>query len=413
MKITLNKTVDLKLLLDAIKLITTVNEDNLSFETFRIYELKSILQSYINFPENISNISRSSIVTNSINRIARVNFNPNEFEFILNDELKKHFNITKQDYFLLVSISVNTLPFRKIKVNNSEIIIKGKSFPKLFNQNRIKLLEKKHLHEENEKFLKVIVKTESHNFTDAFKESLKNLDVLRSILNLNLNSNLEINFGTDIKPINKIRYGKYLTMHFGNGKTVNEFSYWWEPNFQNKIYNLEKEKYEILKKNTKWYLNRINKSNEKFKKNIIYTLNLYVNAFDEPNKQNCFLKVWTALETLLATHQNDLIIKRCVSIYKEEHRPMQRQIIGAIKNYRNEFVHEGIEASRENLSTYCFKIQNIIEGILIHNHLRYYSSFDNIEQANTFLDKRRIGLKEQKKEMEMLKIIRNKINTKS
>ena len=181
----------------------------------------------------------------------------------------------------------------------------------------------------------------------------------------------------------------------------------------NKIYHLEKENHVKLKKAINWYLYRINKSSEKFKKSITYTLNLYVNAFDEPNKQNCFLKVWTALETLLATHQNDLIVKRCTSIYKEEHKPMQRQIIGAIKNYRNEFVHEGIEASKENLSTYCFKIQNYILNILRNNHLLYYSSFENIEQANTFLDKRRIGLKEQKKEMEMLKIIRNKINTKS
>lgn len=413
MKITLKKTIDLKLLLESIKSIAKIKEDKISYETFRIYELKAILQSYINFPENISNISRSSIIGKSISRVALLNFNHNEFESILNDELKKHLNEVEQNYFLLVSLSINSLPFRKIKVNNSEIIIKGKKFPKKFNQNRIKLLENKNLKEENENFLKVIVKTKSNNFTDAFKESLKNLDLLRSILNLNLNPSFEITFGSDINPINKIRYGKYLTMHFENGKTANNHSYWWEPNSNNKIYHLEKKDHLNLKKVINWYLYRINKSSEKFRKSIIYTLNLYVNAFDEPNKQNCFLKVWTALETLLATHQNDLIVKRCTSIYKEEYKPMQKQIIGAIKNYRNEFVHEGIEASKENLSTYCFKIQNYILNILRNNHLQYYSTFENIEQANIFLDKRRTGVKEQNKELEMLKVIKNKINTKS
>ena len=33
---------------------------------------------------------------------------------------------------------------------------------------------------------------------------------------------MQINFGSDEKPINRIRLGKFLTMHFEDGNTVNE-----------------------------------------------------------------------------------------------------------------------------------------------------------------------------------------------
>tara|TARA_R110002051_G_scaffold219031_1_gene282844 strand:- start:95 stop:1339 length:1245 start_codon:yes stop_codon:yes gene_type:complete len=414
MKITLKKTINLSLILEAFKEITYYENNSVHYNSpFRLYELKAILQSYINFPENISNISKNLIIDKTVGRIASLNYDSDKFETIINDELKNHLRTKRQKYFLLTSLSISSLPFRKIKINNSIITVKGKNFPKSFKENRYELLKKHHLKDNSENFIKIIVETESNEYSNAFKESLKNLDVLRAILNLSLNSNIEINYGSDIKQINKIRYGKYLTMHFENGETVNNYSYWWEPNFHNKIYELEKKNYEGLNKVVKWHLNRITKSKEKFKKSIIYCLNLYVNAFDEPNKQNCFLKIWTALETLLSTHQNDLIVKRCVTIYEEEYRPMQKQIIGAIKDYRNDFVHEGIEASRENLTTYCFKIQSFIRNILRYNHLQFYSSFDNIEQANIFLDKRRVGYYQQKKEIEMLRIIEKKINTKS
>lgn len=221
MKITLKKTIDLGLILGEIENITSIKDGKISYHSFRFYELKAILQSYINFPENISNISKNRITDKTIGRIAVLDFNPEKFENIINDELKIHLKGKKQKFFLLTSLSISSLPFRKLKINNSLITVKGKKFPKSFKDNRNKLLKKYHLKDNNENFIKIIVETESNEFSNAFKESLKNLDVLRAILNLSINSNIEINFGSDEKQINKIRYGKYLTMHFENGETVN------------------------------------------------------------------------------------------------------------------------------------------------------------------------------------------------
>jgi len=413
MKISFSKSVDLKLLLNEIKAITTIKEGKVSYDAFRIYELESIIESHTKFPENLSNQSKQSIIQKTIRRLAISGFDDKEFKKILNEEVKIHFNKKEQHFYLLTSLSINYLPFRKIKINNSEISIKGKHYPKNFNKYRNELLNKNRENILEDNFIKVIVKTKGKNYIDVFKESLKDLDVFRAILNLLINPSMQINFGSDEKPINRVRLGKFLTMHLENGNTVNERNYWWEPNYNDKIWELKPEKKDYIRNSINWYIKRINLSNKKFNQSICYSLGLYVNAFDEPNKQSCFLKVWTSLETLLASHQNETIIKRCLTVYDDNSKPMQRQILEALKNYRNDFVHEGIEASKENLSTYCHKIQTNILYILRFNHLNYYSLFKNIEDANTFLDKRRLDIKVQKSELEMLKTIRKKINTKS
>ncbi len=412
MIINFSKSIDLKLLLREIESITTVKENRVSYDAIGIYELESILESHIKFPKNLSNQSKQSIIQQTIKRVAIIGFDDKEFKKILKEETKKHFSKKEQYFFLLTSLSIDYLPFRTIKINNSEITIKGKYYPKEFNRIRNKLLKKSGENIPNDNFIKVIVKTKGKNFADVFKESLKDLDVFRAILNLLINPNMQINLGSDENPINRIRLGRFLTMHLEDGNTVNEYDYWWEPNFYDKIWELTHEHKVHIKKSINWYLKRINLSNHKFNESICYSLGLYVNAFDEPNKQSCFLKVWTSLETLLASHQNETIINRCLTIYDDKSKAMQKQILEALKDYRNDFVHEGIEASKENLSTYCHKIQSNILYILRYNHLKFYSLFRNIAEANAFLDKRRLDVKVQKSELEMFKTIGRKINNK-
>tara|TARA_R110002020_G_C16272991_1_gene771260 strand:- start:743 stop:1372 length:630 start_codon:yes stop_codon:yes gene_type:complete len=209
MKISFSKSVDLKLLLNEIKAITTIKGGKVSYNAFRIYELESILESHIKFSENLSNQSKQSIIQKTISRVAISGFDDKEFKKILNEEVNSHFSKKEQYFFLLTSLSINYLPFRKIQINNSEITIKGKHFPKYLNKYRNDLLKKKKENFLNDNFLKVIVKTKGKNYTDVFKESLKDLDVFRAILNLLINPSMQINFGSDEKPVNRIRLGNF------------------------------------------------------------------------------------------------------------------------------------------------------------------------------------------------------------
>lgn len=413
MKIKFSETINLKLLLNEIKSITTIKENEVSYEAFKIYELESILESHITLPEKISNISKHSIIKKTIRKVAIKGFDESLFRVIIEEEVKNHFKKEEKYFYLLSSLSIDSLPFRKIRINNSEIFIKGKSYPKEFTKNRNLLLSKKRLKINNTNYLKVVVKTKGKNHIDTFEESLRNLDVFRALVNLIVNPKLKITFGLDDKPINLVRLGEYSTMHHENGENIDDNNYWYESNYYEKIYNLEDDSKVLFKKSINWYLKRINSSDKKFNQSICYGLGLYVKAFDEPDKQSCFLKSWTALENLLSTHKNDIIIKRCLVVYHNNSKPLQKTILEAIRNYRNESVHEGIEALNHNIEFYCHQVQKNILYLLRYNHLRFYNLFDNIHEANEFLDKRRLDINKQEKQINMLNTIKDQINTKS
>ena len=121
-------------------------------------------------------------------------------------------------------------------------------------------------------------------------------------------------------------------------------------------------------------------------------LNLYVNAFDEKDKHTSFLKGWTALESLLDTHDNQLIIKRCLSVFKKGDRGYQKAILEGLRNRRNLFVHEN--DTKINSLINCYHVQNYIYSLIRANNLRFYKEIENIQEANELLDYRRISNKE-------------------
>ena len=57
-----------------------------------------------------------SIIQKTITKVAIIGFDDKEFTKILNEEIKKHFSKKEQYFFLLTSLSINYLPFRKIKM---------------------------------------------------------------------------------------------------------------------------------------------------------------------------------------------------------------------------------------------------------------------------------------------------------
>ena len=107
MKIKYSDTINLKLLLNEIQLITTIKENKVSFEAFKIFELENILESHITLSEKISNISKHSIIQKAIRKVAIKGFDENMFKEILDKELKNHFRKKEQNFYLLSSLSID------------------------------------------------------------------------------------------------------------------------------------------------------------------------------------------------------------------------------------------------------------------------------------------------------------------
>lgn len=382
------KKVKIETLLGKLHEIAIVKEDDtVSYTTLHYIELKWTFLSLIDFGQpSLSEFSKGQILGQAVEIAALEKINDQKsFLNTLNKCLQNHNKPKERDFFLLTSISVESLPIRKIKVGSSEITITGKNFPRKFINSRNRLHDKIFKKKEKNDYLKAVVKTRARNFHDAFEEAHSNFEVFRAIICLSTNFGLQIQLsGNSDKPINRVVHGEFLSLHHEDGNTVHERTYWYTAEFKlQKKLLLENQEKKILQRSIKRSISLFNRSKSKHQTLLKNTLNLYVSAFDESNKYVGFLKSWTALETITNTYQNDILIKRSISLLDENTRDYQRQVLEGLKVFRNRYVHKG--NNNQNPLMACFQIQRYLR-LLINFNLKYVGFFENAEDSTLFLD---------------------------
>lgn len=387
---------NLKVLLEKLKEITKIGENNkISFYAFEFDTLEWMFLSIIDFGYSLSIESRKNILTKTFRAIAAENnYDSENFLNQLNTQIKLNNNREEKTYYLLTSLSVKNLPFRKINIGSCQISVHGKQFPKKFKKSRNKIFISHKLDKKNEYHTKISIEIKSKDFKDAYEQSFQYLEVFRSLLSLFLNSSFEISFGSrSQKPINKISHGEIITLHNADGTNANDKYYWCILDFKKvPVLSINDEKRKSLKKDIRWSISSLNKCKEKHQNTISKALKLYVNAFDEYNKYTCFLESWTVLETLLNTDQNDLLIKRAIAMYDSNAKAFEKQQLECLRQYRNEYVHKGGDGLNPLIA--CYQLQTLIFNIIINFNLVYSGFFNNIEEANLFLDNYNPSLKE-------------------
>lgn len=230
------------------------------------------------------------------------------------------------------------------------------------------------------------MKIKSKDFKDAYEKAIEMLEVFRSFLCLIFNSQIEIRFEErSSKPINKILLAEILTLHNENGTCPDSNYFHFIQDYkETAVIDLKGKNNKNLKSNIHWFIKQYNKCKPKHQMTIQKALNLYVNAYDERNKYICFLRAWTVLEILTDTDQNETLIKRCNSLSDKESKPLNKQMLEGLRQYRNEYVHKG-DNSLDPLIA-CFEIQQLIYNLIVRFNLRHAGFFKNIKEANSFLD---------------------------
>ncbi|PSR54608.1 hypothetical protein AHMF7605_14375 [Adhaeribacter arboris] len=394
-KLKLENKINIAILLEKLNEISTLNENNtVAFDAFEYEKLEWVFLALLEFQGVYSIEAKKNILQNTFRQLVlKKRFDKEIFYEILSNQIQKHNKQPEKHYYLLTSLSVKELPIRKLTVDNSQIIITGKNFPKKFRSHRNNIRK---THNDNDNYIKIVVATKGRDFKDAYEKAYRSLEVFRALLCLILNSNLELRFGShSANPINKVRQGEFSTLHLENGFCADSSNYWFESNYKVvKTLELNAEKRIKLKTNIKWLIKRYNLCIEKHKNTLSKALNIYVSAFDESNKYICFLGAWTALETILKADQNELLIKRCTAMYSEEHKQVQKQILEGLRIYRNEFVHEGNNGLDPFVA--CFFIQEFIYNLIIRFNFKFAGFFNTIDEATMFLDSYNFNLKELK-----------------
>ncbi len=407
----INNKIDIKPVLDKIHSIKKKNEDGrYSYPAFEFEEIKWTLLTNVDFGFDISEHNKLVLIDKAIKEVSVKEIkDKTAFLKSFNEIITNHYKKKDKEYWLLCSLSVNSLPIKKITVNDCEIRITGRKFPTKFRKHRANLYNRKYGANETDDYLKVLVKCTGRDVYDTFGEMEKALDIFRAFISLKINSSNEIELGDrQQKPINKMIFGNFFTVHTSSGATFNQKEYWFNHNKKVKIYHLKDREVESIKKSLRPTINRLNKCSVKHKQHLSQSLISYVTAFDEVDMYSCFLKSWTSLEKILSTDSNDLLIKRCSSMFYEDERAYIKLVLEGLRQYRNKLVHGGTL----NLlypKALCYQNQDFFYYLVFNFHLSFAGKIDSTEELNLFLDKKLTNFKELKKQKKILdKVIKFK-----
>lgn len=410
MKFKNEKKIDINILLEKLKSITNINEKGeITYNAFEIEDIKWIFLSLIEFKNNLNFESKKQILSKTFRDLALNNrFEKEYFLKSLIRNFQDHNKKENNTFFLLTSISVTGLSIRTINFKNCIIRIHGKNFPKKFLKNRNNLLKKKKFDYDINDHTKISIQVDSKTSKDAYSKAFFHLEVVRGLLCLLVNHGREIRMGgRDLKPINRVLKGETLTLHSFDGKIINDDFYYFCPEYKpQKTLILENSK--KISNSLKQLIKSFNNCKPKHQFIIGETLNCYVDGFDESSSEIAFLKAWTALEKITNTNQNDILIKRSTALLKKEIKPYNTILLEALRTFRNEFVHEGMPGPSSFQA--CYFIQPFLFSLIIRFNLSYSGFFENIEEANHFLDHFTPEISELKKRKKILdKILKMKL----
>jgi hypothetical protein len=401
---------NIRLLLNELEdIIEIKTEGKITYKGFSVENIIWLLLSIVDFGSFLNIESKKKILNNTFAELAKSSdFSEKMFLNILNQQISIHNSSKFNQFYLLTTLSIKNPPLRKISFNGVTILMHGNNFPKKFRQSRKEILDTFPPKKENLNFCKVSVNVQAKNYLDAYDKGEFYLEIFRSFLCLLSNAGLEIRFGdNESRPINKVQRGEVSTMHDNNGDAAAKNIHWIIPNYyEAQVYEIPNEKKSDITPILKKYVTLFNKCSPNHQRGIGKALYNYVSAFDERNKHISFIRAWLSLENLCDTDQNDTLIKRCLAQLSPDDRKYHKQVLEALKLYRNELVHQDFNGPDPLFA--CFQIQQFI-NILLRFNLRYAGFFNNLEEAVFFLDNFHPDIKRLKSQKKIIdKIIKIK-----
>jgi hypothetical protein len=387
MKLNWKKNFKPEIVLEKISNIMKTNQDgSISFSGFEYLEIKATLYNMISFPDTLTSIQNNRLVDIAITKVAKNDLTPKtlleELKILFERELSK----TPKQYHLLTSLSIKApLPQKEINIGQSKIRFINGNFPKKYDcRNDIFDRAKRRSIDfvpPPSEYMNVIVSTSAKSEHKAASQCLNDLDLLRAIWSIDINSGIEL-IGNKWSPINKIRLGSIQTLHKESGENIDIDTYWFEPNYKHtNLVSINSKDLKIISKNSKWIIKRLSQC--KYSDKLENALIRYVRALDESDQNVALLHIWGALESLTAYEINnkDKLPKRCAYLFKDYE--YHKQILENLRDYRNQSVHSGDR--NEEAKSYCYQLQGYFKSLILF-HLHRVKEFNTLEKANEFLD---------------------------
>lgn len=377
-----NKSLKPSVILAKIDSVKNLVDGKVSFSGFEYHDAIIALESMINFPPIAEDLDKHSLVKKTVWEVAKSpKMEDKDFINQLDSNINKAIATRDNTYFVLTSLSIANFCVRKIELQNCTIRFYKTSFPRKFKGRKELIIRKQpHVEAESLGYTKVVVEIKTKSETLAANMALKTLDLLRGLFSFFSNNPSEL-YGNKWEPINKIRLGKFHTVHDDSGNVFDQ-TFWLDPSFiQARPYHMKNGK--IVTKNLREIIGKLSKFDRKYHSLLCDALLRYVRAFDEANQNFAVLRAWGALECIAAPNESncDAIPIRCSFLY-EEHE-YHRQILEHLREYRNRNVHAGQESAAAK--SYGFQVQRYFIALFLF-HVSQQGNFKSIDEANRFLD---------------------------
>lgn len=385
----INKSIKPEVLLDRLRSIATVDtEGRVTFGGFEKFELDSVLFSMIDFHRNYSHSTSRAFYTAALNSwILNGDGGANQFMGELNKLTISYAQKPLQSYIAITSISIDSgFVVRRTKLAESTMECFPKGLPKKYNnRSEFNGLWKESGAPMPSHYCPVAIRFKSRSPTDGMEFALDELDYVRGLHALTLNSAYTANLGGgpgSRLPINCIMLGGIHTLHHPSGKSASAGMYWYEAEYNEiKAVSIDDSKRVSARKYVEWLRRGIaqHKDGHVLKDSIIR----YVRAFDGKDKNYTLQKTWAALESILASgdKNTDFVVRRCSYLYSE--RNYHRQVLEHLKSYRNRSVHSG--KTLDNPNDHCYQIQQYFRQT-INFHVANATIFKDLREGNEFLD---------------------------
>ena len=362
----------------------TINDKGgVSFSGFELQQHIGVLYSMLSFPDACEQFDKTRLIWSGLSN-ARPEISKDSFLHAINDALTASLSKRSEKYILVTSISTPSLTRKaEVKVLTHTVKFYPNGLPRKFRSHKDILEKNKRIEEsidEPKSYTPISIEVTAKSDMEAANKALYEIDLLRGLWCLFANPYMQVSMFTNGRgPINVIRLGNCHTLHKPNGASATD-ACWFEYDYTKaNPYKIKNDSQHP--RNTRIILGRLAKAH--YKTSLSDSIVAYARALDEPDPSSAFLRLWTALESLVTPNQADydLVVKRCSFLFADHE--YQKQILEHLREYRNSVVHttkEQIEAR-----TNCYYLQIFFRALiwfLINNGTR----FKSLSEANEFLD---------------------------
>lgn len=371
-----------ELVFERIRPLRTVGADGqVSYAGFEVHGDIQVLTSMLDFPEAAARIDRAGLIWSGLNRAGDV-LDKASFLDGINRALDGELAAPLQPYVLLTSLSIgrDAIPAR-FALPDAVITSLPEKAPS-WRKTRADLLKRHPLSipATPESYAPIRVRVIERRPFAAAQKATASLDLLRGLIAMRVNFSMQWTFGASSNaPINKVRTGAAHTLHLPNGEMAID-ALWYEPHFA-PVSLFESKDAPALFRALRHDVMSLKRC--RFGHQVIASLVRYARAFDEPDPNVAFLKLWSALESLVTPGVADYeaLVRRCSFLFQTAE--YHQQVLEHLRAYRNASVHAGVES--DEARTNCYLLQQYFRAAV-----RFYVGnrrhFATLEAANHFLD---------------------------